>query len=156
MKEEMDKAAWGPGEWQDEPDRMQWIDPVTLLPCLMWRHPSLGSWCAYVGLPSGQRARSLVFESTHRLDKWANTDSPLLRWKRERPHGPGYDRVNVYCHGGLTYSGLMDWQGPEFTKLRCVGMDFAHYMDFVPGLCASKIEALRTFVDRTFTETPLL
>jgi hypothetical protein len=30
----IDKSQWGPGPWQDEPDKKQWQDEATGLPCL--------------------------------------------------------------------------------------------------------------------------
>lgn len=47
-----DKAGWGEGPWQSEPDKMQWIDEETNLDCLMVRGPH-GSWCGYVGVMDG-------------------------------------------------------------------------------------------------------
>jgi hypothetical protein len=46
------KSDWGPGPWQDEPDRDEWIDRKTGLACRA-RRAAAGHWCAYVGvLPS--------------------------------------------------------------------------------------------------------
>lgn len=44
-----DKSEWGPGPWQDEPDKRQWADEATGLPCLIVRGPH-GSLCGYVGV----------------------------------------------------------------------------------------------------------
>lgn len=38
------------GEWNAEPDRVEWRD-TTGLPCLALRHPASGHWCGYVGVP---------------------------------------------------------------------------------------------------------
>lgn len=46
---EFPKATWGPGPWQDEPDRCEWRDR---LPCLAVRNYK-GAWCGYVGIPKG-------------------------------------------------------------------------------------------------------
>ncbi|MBD2629642.1 hypothetical protein [Trichormus variabilis] len=44
----MDKSAWADGEWQQEPDRIEWV--FLGFPCLILRHE--GSWlCGYVGIP---------------------------------------------------------------------------------------------------------
>jgi hypothetical protein len=45
-----DVSQWGPGPWASEPDKMQWTDEATGLPCLAVRHPSSGHWCGYVGV----------------------------------------------------------------------------------------------------------
>jgi hypothetical protein len=70
----VDKSEWGPGEWQDEPDKIQWQDADTGLPCLIVRGPS-GSLCGYVGVAPGH---------------------PM--------HGKHYDAVDVEVHGGLTFA----------------------------------------------------
>lgn len=44
-----DKSTWGPGPWQDEPDKKQWLDKFTHLPCMIRR--ANGAWCGYVGVP---------------------------------------------------------------------------------------------------------
>jgi hypothetical protein len=41
----IDKSAWGPGPWTDEPDKVQWTDTATGLPCLAKRNPRGGHWC---------------------------------------------------------------------------------------------------------------
>lgn len=45
------RSGWRPGPWDDEPDKVQWIDETTGLHCLVLRERS--HWCGYVGLPSG-------------------------------------------------------------------------------------------------------
>jgi hypothetical protein len=48
----IDKTLWPRGEWDDEPDKMQWQDEATGLPCLIVRGP-VGALCGYVGVPEG-------------------------------------------------------------------------------------------------------
>lgn len=70
-----DKSGWPQrGEWDNEPDKKQWQDGATGLPCLAVRGPG-GHWCGYVGVPEGHRF-----------------------YQRD------YDDVHVDVHGGLTYS----------------------------------------------------
>jgi hypothetical protein len=45
------KDEWGPGPWQDEPDRAEWRHAG--LPCLVKRSPGGGNWCGYVAVPPG-------------------------------------------------------------------------------------------------------
>ena len=45
-----DKASWGDGPWQDEPDRVEWRHAG--LPCLANR-AHMGHWCGYVAVPPG-------------------------------------------------------------------------------------------------------
>ena len=62
----MDKSDWPDGPWTDEPDKAEWTDEATGLPCLIVRGP-MGALCGYVGV---------------------GKDHPL--------HGAGYsDNVNV-------------------------------------------------------------
>jgi hypothetical protein len=46
----IDKSAWGPGPWQDEPDR--WEGEAGGFPLLATRGPG-GHWCGYVAVPPG-------------------------------------------------------------------------------------------------------
>lgn len=70
----IDKKDWERGEWDNEPDKKQFIDKDTGLPCLIVRNNG-GALCGYVGVDKSHPA----FE----LD---------------------YDEVNVDVHGGLTYA----------------------------------------------------
>lgn len=70
----IDKTAWGEGPWVTEPDKRQWLDPATGLPCLIVRGPH-GALCGYVGVAAGH---------------------PL--------HRKGYDDVDVSVHGGLSFA----------------------------------------------------
>jgi hypothetical protein len=80
----IDRASlgWPAGPWDGEPDKVQWPDAETGLPCLAVRNPRSGNWCGYVGVAEGH---------------------PLYR--------KGYDDEAVYSanvgevHGGLTFSG---------------------------------------------------
>jgi hypothetical protein len=36
--EPVDRTGWPPGPWDDEPDRIEWIDEATGQPCLMRRN----------------------------------------------------------------------------------------------------------------------
>jgi hypothetical protein len=51
--EALDKSAWGPGPWQDEPDRVDFVHAG--FACFAKRGPA-GSWCGYVGVPSDHPA----------------------------------------------------------------------------------------------------
>lgn len=62
------------GVWQDEPDKVQWVDPETDLDCLIVRNRG-GALCGYVGV---------------------GPDHPF--------HGRSYENVDVDVHGGLTFA----------------------------------------------------
>ena len=115
------EVKWGAGPWVGEPDKVQFPDPETALPCLAVRSPS-GYWCGYVGVPASH---------------------PL--------HGTDYsDREALGdVHGGLTYSGDGRESDAESEGICHVpdegetddvwwfGFDCAHYYDFVPSWDAS-------------------
>ena len=71
----LDKSQWGNGPWVYEPDKAQWPDKETGLPCLAVRHPNSGHWCGYVGVAEGHPE-----------------------------FGKDYDAVLADVHGGLTFA----------------------------------------------------
>lgn len=48
----VDKSAWERGPWDQEPDKLQWSDRSTGLPCLIVRN-RIGCMCGYVGVQRG-------------------------------------------------------------------------------------------------------
>lgn len=112
----VDKSGWGPGAWQDEPDKVQWPDEATGLPCLAVRNRDSGNWCGYVGVPPG-----------HAL------------------HGKDYNDVDAGVHGGLTFAdachpgdteahGICHVPGDgEPEHVWWFGFDCAHAYDLSPG-----------------------
>lgn len=68
----IDKSTWGPGPWQDEPDRIEWIDPATGLTCLMLRsNPGFGVWCGYVAVPPGHRLHGVAHDHAPEMTHYA-------------------------------------------------------------------------------------
>jgi hypothetical protein len=116
-----DRSDWPSGPWDTEPDKVQWPDSDTGLPCLAVRNSS-GAWCGYVGCPE---------------------DHPL--------HGMGYDDVyaaghDIEVHGGLTFAGPctpgtapgkgichIPGEG-ESDNVWWLGFDCAHYRDLMPAM----------------------
>jgi len=106
---EMEKArpSWARGEWDNEPDRVEWADEKTGLPCLVVRGP-LGALCGYVGVPKGH---------------------PLYRVKREA-------LPNLDVHGGINYAkrGVFVICHAKRNDPRWwLGFDCGHMQDLVPG-----------------------
>ena len=126
-----DKATWGPGEWQDEPDKAVWVDEDTGLDCMLVRS-RLGNLCGYVGVPEGH-----PFHGTHYSKCLEHGDACEDR----------YEHLSV--HGGLTYAaGCAETDDPSKhvchipqagrpTNVWWFGFDCAHYRDLVPGMAAS-------------------
>lgn len=73
----IDKSDFQRGDWDSEPDQIEWTDEQTGYPCLMWRN-RVGAWCGYVGITKSH--------------PWFELDYGSL------PHD-----IDVHC--GLTYSG---------------------------------------------------
>lgn len=107
-----DKSSWGDGPWQHEPDKAQWTDAATGLPCLLVRN-RLGALCGYVGVMAGHPA-----------------------------YQKHYDHVDVDVHGGLTFSDTCSGdehgichvvEAGEDDAVWWLGFDCAHYQDIAPA-----------------------
>jgi hypothetical protein len=115
MKEhQIDRTGWAPGPWDDEPNRVEWIDAQTGLDCLILRN-HYGALCGYVGVP-----------------------------RSNPNYGKGYDEVDVNVHGGPTYAAACMDDGPvchtpapgREGDLWWIGFDCSHFMDKTPGMDA--------------------
>jgi hypothetical protein len=130
----VDKSAWGPGPWMDEPDKMQWQDEATGLPCLIVRNPA-GAWCGYVGVAEGHPA----------FDKLYSEE--LLN--------------GIEVHGGLTCAKFCAHSGDEAVHICHVpgagepdhvfwyGFDCSHAWDLCPAFDAM-LNSLRAPLIRDF------
>jgi hypothetical protein len=110
-----DKSLWIRGEWDNEPDKVQFTDEDTGLPCLIVRGPS-GALCGYVGVAEGH---------------------PYFQKE--------YDAVDVDVHGGLTFNGFCAPDADESKHICHVpspgepdhvwwlGFDCAHSGDICPS-----------------------
>lgn len=112
-----DKSRWGEGPWQQEPDKKQWRDEATGLPCLIVRGPH-GALCGYAGVPAGH---------------------PFF--------GVSYHDVPAEVHGGLTFAdhcrpgkgehGICHAvEEGEDDRVWWLGFDCAHAWDHTPGTCS--------------------
>lgn len=116
----MSRVGWSRGEWDNEPDKAQWTDAATGLPCLAKRN-SMGAWCDYVGVAEGHPAFT-----------------------------KGYDAVRVDVHGGLTFSDFCQPGAPAETichvpepgepeRVWWLGFDCAHASDYAPAFEAREL-----------------
>lgn len=115
----IDKSKWPAGEWNGEPDKMQFVDEATGLPCLIVRSPSGGHLCGYVGVPSSHPWHGKEYDN--------------------------YDLIRPDVHGGLTFSehctpsadegrGICHIvEDGEDDKVWWFGFDCAHLGDISPG-----------------------
>lgn len=109
---EIDRSSWPNGPLDGEPDKLNWTDEATGLPCMIVRN-RLGALCGYAGVSEGH---------------------PYFGVR----HNDLSDDVDV--HGGLTYSDFC--QGhichvPEPGKPDRVfwfGFDCGHSHDLIPNL----------------------
>lgn len=108
----INKTKWPRGSWDNEPDKVHFIDEETNMDCLIVRVEGSGHLCGYVAV-----------DETHPAFK-AN-----------------YNRVQVDVYGGLTYGSICDEDGhichvaqdgrPE--HVFWLGFDHAHSGDLSPG-----------------------
>ena len=126
-----DKAAWGDGDWQEEPDKVQWTDEETGLPCLVVRGPS-GALCGYAGVPKSH--------------PWFGKDYMECTLKTpcdERYCGHAPD-CNLDAHGGITFADSCSPRKdnaelgichviPGDEKVWWFGFDCAHSGDVCPS-----------------------
>lgn len=116
-----DKTEWERGPWDDEPDKMQWQDEDTGLPCLIVRNNG-GALCGYVGVTEGHPAFGVEYDNVRNAEG---------------------DWIEV--HGGLTFSDFCAHGGDE-SRFVChvpdegepdrvwwLGFDCAHSGDLSPG-----------------------
>jgi hypothetical protein len=134
----VDKSSWGGGPWENEPDKIQWTDGETGLPCLAVRQPEWGHWCGYVGVSSSH--------PWHRKDYGACALATKCK-DDYCQHSPGYI---LEAHGGITYANECA-DGPEERAVCHVpkegepddiwwfGFDCAHYGDVLPGRAADPV-----------------
>jgi hypothetical protein len=117
----VDKSTWGPGEWQDEPDRVDFVRAG--FACLALRHPNHGHWCGYVGVP---REHPL-----YGLD-WQKSAYGDLNFHRGINYSAPCEEGGLICH--VPAPGQPD-------DVWWIGGDFLHLFDFAPGMDARLREA---------------
>jgi hypothetical protein len=116
----VDRSGWDSGQWDTEPDKVQWQDPRSGLPCLAVRS-LMGNWCGYVGV-----AENHPFFGLHFYD----------------------EKIDVSVHGGLTFCGACREHDKEHgichkpdpgepDHVWWLGFDCAHAFDLAPGLVAT-------------------
>src|SRR5215469_2311962 len=136
----IDKSDWDRGPWDSEPDKVQWQDAATGLPCLAVRNPVGGNWCGYVAV-----CESHPWFKKHYSD----------------------DGVEIRCHGGLTFSGFCQEDDKEHgichvpgegepDRVWWFGFDCMHSGDLGAAWDAKQRELLRSpfFAQNTYRTLP--
>lgn len=132
----MDRTGWDDGPWMTEPDKLQWEDLVTGLPCLAVRGP-MGCWCGYVAVFPNHPWYRCPYNAElggKDSDGWEHTIDGAIS-----------------VHGGLTFSDFcMELEEPgdearrvchvpgpgEPDRVWWFGFDCGHSMDISPGFDA--------------------
>jgi hypothetical protein len=109
----IDRSGWSRGPWDNEPDRVEWRDKETGLPCLIVRN-TLGAWCGYAGVAPGHQLFGVDSDNCGR----------------------------IMAHGGITYSDICRAaichvpQPGEPPRVWWLGFDCSHSGDYQPGFKA--------------------
>ncbi len=110
---------WGAGPWVDEPDKKQWPDASTDMPCLIVRSRR-GALCGYVGVPPGHPAHGAHYDSVD-----PHPDNVELTFSEScDPKGESEPEHHI-CH-------IVEPGEPD--DVWWLGFDCAHYDDYVPGM----------------------
>lgn len=125
-----DRGLWSSGPWDDEPDKIVWVDEGTDLDCMIVRN-HLGAFCGYVGAPKGHPWFGFGYSE-------CMTDCGE-EWCHHTLEG------SLRVHGGITYTAVCQEQGDVCHTPRrgrphdvwWIGFDCAHGGDYIPGLIPS-------------------
>lgn len=159
----VDKSNWGQGPWQNEPDKVQWLDKATGLPCLIVRQPMSGHFCGYVGVPKGHPAfgKDDTDVSVHGGQNFSSKCQPhdrkqfekwramMLNQKKDLAKYPRGDAAWYWRTYGHLFDDFEAWQKHQIASTVChtvspdeddcvwwLGFDCAHSGDVTPGLNA--------------------
>lgn len=117
----IDKSEWGEGPWQDEPDKVQWTDKPTGLPCLIVRNELTGSLCGYVGVEPG-----------HPYHGKSEDDVEL------DAHGYGVNFSDECSPGETEATGICHVPEPgQSDDVWWFGFDCGHWRDLMPAMEAT-------------------
>lgn len=105
----VDRSGWPTGEWDDEPDRVDFHHAG--LACLLLRN-RLGAWCGYVGVPSTHPAYAKPYDAVD-----VDVHGGLT-------YGSRCDGHHI-CHVP---------QPGEPDDLWWLGFDCMHHMDVIPSM----------------------
>lgn len=118
------------GEWDNEPDKIQWVDFISGLDCLIVRNRGVGALCGYVGVPDGHPWFGKSYSCC---------TLPVPCQELYCDHSIDHD---IDVHGGLTFSGFCD-EGNDHgichvpepgrpARVSWFGFDCSHCFDLSP------------------------
>lgn len=151
---DLPKSEWGEGPWQHEPDKMEWRDEETGLPCLIVRGPA-GALCGYVGVAPSHPFHGLSYDGLPKAVHDAQMEDFRARMlarktfseigeiaaglERQEPDAVGQMVGEIEVHGGLTYSDKCTGkichvpEPGESDDVWWFGFDCAHAGDYLPA-----------------------
>lgn len=105
----VDKTGWGAGPWASEPDKVQWLDAETQLPCIVLRGP-VGALCGYVGIYADHPLFDAGYNCEIKLPKplirKLLTDRDVLNlYEDDLEKGVVRPESIFAVHGGVTFAG---------------------------------------------------
>lgn len=93
----IDKSEWPMrGQWDSEPDKLQWPDEATGLPCLIVRGP-VGALCGYVGVSEGHP----LFGKDYSACVWPDRHE---EHEKDGYHYSCTPSAALSVHGGITFA----------------------------------------------------
>lgn len=165
----VDKSDWLAGPWQGEPDKRQWRDPETGLPCLIVRSGASGALCGYVGVALGHPLHGIGYSEPAQLP--SETAMRLLEgrgysdlYADDAATGEACPEALFDVHGGLTFSrgcghndnpaeGICHVPGPgEPDDVWWFGFDCSHAGDLAPSYGRRLMFAGDTYRDLAYVE----
>ncbi len=109
----LDRTEWQRGQWDSEPDKKQWLDEATGLPCLIVRQREAGHLCGYVGVPKshplhGKPERQLIAVTDAMRDvEYDQQTTSIFALLGQAVRGDD-QTISLdclcQCHGGLTFA----------------------------------------------------
>ncbi len=141
------KADWGPGPWQNEPDKVEWVDEATGLHCRILRG-LVGSFCGYVGVPEEHPAWGMLY------DHYVYVENEGVEWWRRHVTQRVQYKINdIQVHGGLTYA-----NEHVDDDLWWFGFDCSHTYDYMPGMTKYVLESAQgdTYRDLAYVTVQVL
>lgn len=133
----VDKTRWPRGEWDTEPDRVQW--EASGFPCIIVRHDRHGFWCGYVGVDETHPLYGVAWDTRGATD--------------DLSFGVNYSRFcqDVVCHVA---------KPGESDKVYWLGFDCGHGMQLAPGIDTYFVDTIlperRTRREMLYDEHPNL
>lgn len=130
--------------WETEPDTLDFIDDATGLPCHMHRHPRMGHWCGYIGVPAGHswhgkgysdqvKTPSGILERQCNIDELGVVNVFCAAHRIPDDWSSAPIDVLVRCHGGLTFADKPYWPDEKRADW-WFGFDCSHAGDLTPRL----------------------